>query len=427
MTHVWLQSAKEGADQESDVLLTDFPATREEMYFFDCVIAFDPDWRALSVAQTELLERWVAEQAGGLVLVAGPVNTPEWTRKPRGDAAIDAIRKLYPVAFYSQGGAIRKLGRFGGGESFPLQFTREGRASEYLWMGDSGSESTDAWDSFEGVFGYYAVNESKAGADVLAYFADPNTLIGERLPIYMASQFYGAGRSFFQASGEMWRVRRLDVAYFEQYYNQLIRWASQGRLLRDSRRGVLLADRNRCWMGDTITLQAMLRDAQDEPLTMEEIEVTVLRPDDTTDKVTLRTQPNAVRPGTYSGQFIASVQGDFRVTLPIPNSPDFEVLSTAVQADIPNLEKERPQRNDALLSKLADKTQGHYYVGLSEFSVASEDPSSPESLILARDQESILSGTLDRIFQRKMLMWLLGLFVLALAIEWTVRRLHRLA
>jgi hypothetical protein len=426
-THVWLQSAKSGADQESDVLLEQFPVTREEMYFFDCVIAFDPDWRELSPNQTALLERWVAEQAGGLILIAGPVNTPEWTRKPRGDEAIDVMRKLYPVSFYSQGSAIRKLGRFGGGEAFPLQFTREGRAAEYLWIGDTSSESLSSWDSFEGVFGYYAVNESKAGADVLANFADPNTLIGERLPIYFASQFYGAGRSFFQASGEMWRVRRMDVDYFEEYYNKLIRWASQGRLLRDSRRGVLLADRQRCWMGDTISLQAILRDAQDEPLMLSEIEATILRPDDTSDKVMLRSNAAAVRPGTYSGQFIAGVEGDFRVTLPIPNSPDLEVLSTTVTASIPDLEKERPQRNDALLSKLAEKSNGHYYVGVEEFSVAASEQTSPESQILSRDQESFLSGSFDRIFKRKLMMWLMGLLVLALAMEWTVRRLHRLA
>ena len=426
-THVWLQSAKEGADQESDVLLNEFPTTRDQMYFFDCIVAFDPDWRELSSSQTALLERWVAEQAGGLVLVAGPVNTPEWTRKPRGDSAMDDIRKLYPVSFYSQGSAIRKLGRFGGAESFPLQFTREGKATEYLWIGDSASKSSDSWSSFDGVFGYYAVNESKAGADVLAYFADPNTLIGERLPIYFASQFYGAGRAFFQASGEMWRVRRLDVAYFEEYYNKLIRWASQGRLLRDSRRGVLLADRERCWMGDTISLQAILRDAQDQPMTMEQVEVTVVRPDDTTGKVTLRTNPAAVRPGTYSGQFIASVEGEFRVTLPIPDSPDFEALTASVTATIPDLEKERPQRNDALLTKLAEKTQGHFYVGLAEFSVPADEETSPENMILTRDQESLLSGTVDQQFKKKLLMWLMGLLVLAMSLEWTVRRLHRLA
>ena len=66
-------------------------------------------------------------------------------------------------------------------------------------MGESASESAANWAQFDGVFGYYAVNEAKQGADVLSYFADPSTSIDNRLPIYMANQFYGAGRVFFQA------------------------------------------------------------------------------------------------------------------------------------------------------------------------------------------------------------------------------------
>jgi hypothetical protein len=426
-THVWLQSAKPGSDQESDVLLDSFPETKNEMYFFDCVIAFDPDWRALSADQSELLERWVAEQAGGMILVAGPVNTPEWTRRPRGDKAIDPLRKLYPVSFYSQGSAVLKLGRFGGDKAYPIEFTREGRAAEYLWLDDSSARSSETWDSFDGVFGYYAVNESKAGANVLAFFADPNTMVGDRLPIYLASQFYGAGRVFFQASGEMWRVRRMNVDYFEAYYNRLVRWASQGRLMRDSKRGVLLADRQRCWMGDNVNLQAILRDAQDQPLSMSEVTATILRPDDTTDSIVLRSNSAAVRPGTFSGQFIAAIEGDYRISLPIPDSPDLETLATTVRSSIPDLEKERPQRNDKLLQEMADKTEGYYYRGFEAFSVSPESESAPENLIQLRDQETLLTGALDRVFKRKLMMWLMALIAISLTLEWTTRRLHRLA
>lgn len=426
-THVWLQSAKAGADQESDVFLDSFPKTRDELYFFDCVIAFDPDWSALSAQQSALLERWVAEQAGGLVVVAGPVNTPEWTRKPRGNQTIDPLRKLYPVSFYSQGSSILKVGRFGGKQAYPLEFTREGRAAEFLWLGDTIGESDLAWTKFAGVFGYYAVNEAKPGADVLANFADPDTIVGDRLPIYMASQFYGAGRVFFQASGEMWRVRKLDVAWFESYYNKLIRWASQGRLIRDSRRGVLLTDKKRCWMGDNVSLRAILRDAQDQPLELEEVTATILRPDDTSDRIVLRAGGPAARAGTFSAQFAASVEGDYRITLPIPDSPDLEVLTTNLTARIPDLEKEKPQRNDQLLTAMAEKTGGHYFVGLDAFSVDDSDSNSPKSLIQPMDQETFLSGSFDRQFKRKLMMWTLGLFVTALSIEWIVRRLHRLA
>ncbi len=126
LLHVWLQSSKEGADQEADLLLNEFPQTRDGVFFYDCIIAFDPDWRLLNEEQTDLLERWVAEKAGGLIVIAGPVNTPEWTRQPRGDEVVDKIRRLYPVSFYSQGTAQLKLGRFGGDEPFPLDFCARG-------------------------------------------------------------------------------------------------------------------------------------------------------------------------------------------------------------------------------------------------------------------------------------------------------------
>ncbi len=263
---------------------------------------------------------------------------------------------------------------------------------------------------------------------MLANFSDPDTMVGDKLPIYLASQFYGAGRVFFQASGEMWRVRKLDVASFETYYNKLIRWSSQGRLLRDSTRGVLLADKKRCWMGDTIAVRAILRNAQDQPLDSSQVSVTVFRPDETSDEIVLRTDGPAGRPGTFSGQFIASSEGDYRLTLSIPDSPELEVLNSRVSARIPDIERERPQRNDPLLSMMAEKTNGRYFVGVEAFTETPTDGGPAlETMIQPRDQETFLSGSFDRLFKRKSMMWLLGLLVVALSIEWTVRRLHRLA
>lgn len=425
--HVWLQSAQAGADQEADVMLSEFPTTREQLFEFDCIVAFDPDWRALSIEQANLLERWVAEQAGGLVVIAGPVNTPEWTRKPRGDEITDQIRRLYPVSFYSQGSAQLKLGRFGGEEPFPLGFSRAGRAAEFLWLGETAAESQANWDRFSGVFGYYAVNEPKPGADVLANFSDPETAIDDRQPIYLASQYYGAGRVFFQASGEMWRIRRYNVDAFQQYYTKLVRWASAGRLLRDSTRGVLLTDRERCWMGDQVTVQAMLRTLQDEPLMVGEVTASLLKPDGSSERLTLRAAKNAVRPGTYSAQLTPLAEGEYRISLPIPDSSELEILTTTVQASIPDLEQEKPQRNDELLAEMAEKTSGHYYVGLASFTLPDSDPLAPQQLIQSQDQITFLTGTSNPIFHRKLMQWLFMIVVFVLTAEWTIRRLHKLA
>ena len=426
-SHVWLQSAKQGADQEADKMLEDFPRNRDEMYQYDCIVAFDPDWGALSAEQVNLLEKWVAEQAGGMIIIAGAVNTPEWTRAERGNEVIDIIRRLYPVSFYSQGSARRKLGRFGGSEPFPLEFTREGRAAEYLWLGETATDSQIAWEEWEGVYGYYAVNEPKAAASILAHFSDPSTEIDGRLPIYLASQFYGAGRVMFQASGEMWRIREVEVDYFQDYYTQIIRWASQGRLLRDSTRGVLLTDRDRCWVGDQISVKAILRDDQDQPLALKNVPATLLTPDGITQELNLQSSDQAVRPGTFSGSFLAPEEGDYRISLLIPGSTELETLAKTVRASIPDREKEQPQRNDALMTDMADKSNGYYFPSIQEAVMPEGDWLKIEAMIQPQDQKTYLPGTPDRQFTKLLMQWLLVLITTVLAIEWTCRRLHKLA
>lgn len=441
---VWLQLARPGADQESDNLLFEFPSSVAELDKYDCLVGFDPDWRLLSNEQMRLLEKWVSEKAGGMLLIAGPVFTPEWTRRPRGEESIDLIRGLYPVSFFSQGSASLKLGRFGGKQPFPLEFSREGRTAKHLWLsGDDSAESIANWESFDGVFGYYAVNEPKAGAEVLSRFSDPATAIDGELPIYMASHYYGAGRVFFQASGEIWRLRSKNVLFFQNYYLNLIRWVSEGRLLRDSTRGVLLLDRNRCWVGDQISVRAILRDAADQPLMQKQVTATLRRPDGTSEKIPLLNIQDAARPGSFSGQFVAPGEGNYEVVLPLPFSPDSQSLTGSVHASIPDLEKMKPERNDSLLQQVADRTGGIYFYDLQSTGVARyqsvEDGVSTErettlsgpgglnEMIGVVDQETFLPGSPDETFTRKFSRWLLFWLVLVLCTEWIVRRLHKLA
>ena len=445
---VWLQLARPGADQESDQLLFRFPETAAELDVYDCLIGFDPDWRLLSWEQCQLLEQWVSQKAGGLLLIAGPVFTPEWTRRPRGEPAMDLIRGLYPVSFYSQGTAMLKLGRFGGSEPFPLSFTRAGRNAKHLWLGsEDAADSIANWEAFAGVYGYYAVNEAKPGAEILARFSDESTAVNGELPIYLASHFYGAGRVLFQGSGEVWRLRTIDVEYFQNYYGNLIRWVSEGRLLRDSSRGVLLLDRNRCWVGDQVGVRAILRDAADQPLMQPQVNATVRRPNGISATVALVNVQDAARPGTFSGQVVTSQEGGYEISLPIPFSPDRQILRGQVQASIPDLEKVNPERDDVLLQEIADRTGGLYFYDLGDNAAASwlePDSADPQegprqqsgSLTGTRglsqkisvvDQETFLPGSPNEQFARKFSRWLFAWLVLVLCTEWILRRLHKLA
>lgn len=425
---VYLQTAEPGASQESNELLFEFPKTREALFEYDCIVAFDPDWLALDELQLQNLERWVAEKAGGLIVVAGPVHTPRWASRLRGDQRIDLVKALYPVVFYSRGSATLSLGRFAGETPWPLQFTRDGLDAEYLWLEDDSLLNEQAWKEFEGVFGYYAVKDPKPGARVLAYFADPSTAMDGTLPIYLASHFYGAGRVFFQASGEMWRIRAIDDAYFERYYTKLIRWASEGRLLRDSQRGVLIVDKDRCSLGDEVTVQAILTDAQFEPLVADQVTAALIDPTGQSTPLVLRRVQDAAREGMYTGQFTTRLEGDYRIELQPPLARDDDLLVKEVRSRIPALETERPERDDGLLRMLADRTSGAYFVGFDAALNRRGSGAAPlASLIEPKEQVTILAGTPDRDFDRQLMTWLLGIIAGVLCLEWTIRRLSKLA
>ena len=429
--HVLLQSGQPGMSQESDELLYSFPATAEELFEYDCIVAFDPDWQSLEPGSIELLDRWVAEGAGGLIVIAGPVFTPQWSRVQRGsDPQLDIIKALYPVNFFTRGSPALSLSRFEAETPWPLQFTREGTEAPFLWLEDEPLASEQSWASFGGVFGYFAVNGAKPGARVFAHFADPTTAIDGQLPIYMAGHFYGAGRVFFQASGEMWRVRAMEEAYFEKYYTKLIRWASEGRLLRDSSRGVLLVDKDRALLGDSVGVRAMLTDPQHRPLTQDKVTAVLLHPDSTRTTVELEYVRDAARDGMYAGQFTALQEGDYHIELPVPQTADQEVLTRDVRVRVPTLEIEQPERHDALLKQLAQRTGGTYYVGVpatTRRGAASSGVAPLASVIEPQDQVTFLPGTPDRQFEQKLMGWLMVLVAGALCVEWLIRRLSRLA
>ncbi len=415
---VWLQSAPEGISQDAHKILTALPSTPQELFEYDCIVAFDPDWKELDSTQVDLLERWVAEKAGGLIVVAGPVQMDRWIQDPK----LVKLRGLYPVEF-NRRLSVMEEGRFGSTVPWPVDFSREGLEAEFLWLADSAARSQQIWLTFPGVFGYYSVRGPKPGATVFGRYSDPEAQIGEQRPAYMAGQFYGAGRVFYLGSGEMWRLRALSDNYFEQFYTKLIRHVSQGRLLLGSSRGMLLVDRDRYLLGNTVVVRAQLSNVQFEPLDVPSVTLQVIRPDSTSEALQLTADPS--RMGMYVGQFTALVEGTYRLEMGVPDS-DAEQLSRRIQVKVPDLERENPERNDALLSEIAKRTGGLYYVG-AEAVLGSQGVPPLANQLHDRTEVTYLAGVTDREFEHNWLQGLLIVICSLLFLEWLIRRLSKLA
>lgn len=426
---VLLQSSNDASAQEADAVLKEFPRKADELFSFDCIIAFDPDWESLDEEQIGLLERWVAERAGGLICLAGPVHTPNWSLPRRTDAKLATLRRLYPVVFYSQGSATLGLDQFGGEKPWRPEFTRDGLDAEFLRIEDDAGDNAAAWNNFEGVFGYYAVKDPKPGARVFARFSDPDTEIDGVLPIYMAGHFYGAGRVFFQASGEMWRLRAVRENYLDQYYIKLIRWASQGRLSRDSARGVLLVDKEKAVLGDQVAARAILTDPQFAPLASENVEAQLQLPSGEVTRLNMAREKDAARGGTYSASFVTLDEGDYRVVLPIPDSLTGESLVKTVRVRAPKLEVEQAERNDAEMAEAAKLSKGAYFNSPVALLDAKEGGlvARLEKLLPPQDRQTVLPSVIDRRFEARWMGWLLFWIAGALSLEWLLRRIGKLA
>jgi len=418
---VLLQTALPGMSQEADHVRDDFPATREEMFEYDCLLAFDPDWKALSTAQLDLVEQWVAERGGGMIVVAGPVHTGTMVGGWVEDPSMAKVRALYPVEFHRRFSVLEDS-VYVSEEACRLDFTREGLEAEFLWLDDTATAGRQAWSGFEGVFSCCPVRGPKPGATVLARFADPQFGRADQQPVYLAAQFYGSGRVFYLGSGEIWRLRRLDDTYFEQFYTKLIRHVSQGRLLRGSSRGVLLVGQERYLLRNSVEVRAQLTNARFEPLETAGVDVQVIRPDGGVQSIALRPDPS--RTGTYAGRFTVLAEGPYRIELPVPES-DNELLTRRIQVKVPDLERENPQRNDKLLTRIAEGTGGKYYVGVAALAETSGESLAEQ--LKDRTKIEILPDAPDDDWEDTWLQWMMCTLCGLLCFEWLIRRLAKLA
>jgi hypothetical protein len=416
---VWIQSAEGAISQEANQILTEFPRTKEELYAYDCIVAFDPNWEFLDALQAEMLEKWVAEEAGGLICVAGPIHTQTWSQSPE----LGKIRALYPVEFQRRL-TLLDDGLYGSKTPWPILFTREGEEASYLWLADSDAESRLRWEEFPGVYGCYAVKGAKPGARVLGYYGDPDASITSEYPVYLAEQFYGSGRVFYMGSGELWRLRALDPGYFEVLTTKLIRHVSQGRLLKGSSRGRLLVEQDRYSVGNEVIVRAQILSESREPLVADRVTARVI--DDTGNGMNLILEADKNRAGNFIGQFTVKHEGSYRIELAVPDAPD-ELLERRIQVVVPDLEFEQTRRNDELLAALANRTGGQYFTSLGKAIAGSNDLKPLGNLIESKAETRILRGTPDPEFTERLNKILLAVIAGALCTEWLLRRLKKLA
>lgn len=412
---VLLQTGVPGTSQESNQLLLTFPVTREQLFEYDAIIAFDPDWKAIPADSISMLYDWVADESGGLILVAGDVNTQQVASGSDGideaDDELKPLRRLYPVILSSYFSAARF--DQDSSQPWPIAFTPEGQAAGFLQLTDDPTTSATRWKEFSGFYRAYPTGGHKAAARVYARFSDPRASIEP--PILMASQNVGRGQTFYLGSAEMWRLRSVGDADYDRFWIKLIREVAQGRTKKGVKRGSLRTESQKVTLGQTVRIFARLLDTQFKPLDADMVPLELFDPTGKT--ITpirqLRRDPN--QPGEYVGDFRASIPGTYKLELQLPDSR--ERMSAEVIVTTPKLEDENIRQNVRLLTELARDTGGQY---LPLESVAAELP----ALLPNRGEQFFIPERLRTLWDRD---WVMYLLVGLLSAEWLTRKLLKLA
>lgn len=412
---ILLQTGVPGISQESDNVIFSFPESREELFKYDVILAFDPDWRRIhseSAPALDLLAEWVYSQAGGLMLIAGEVNTSVLATAP--DALKEDMAKLlemYPVILDSH--------RIIEDEEFqtpwPIEFTRDGMEAGFLQLTENAVTSAAAWKEFPGIFRCFPTSGHKAAATVYARFSDPRSTAREQ-PILLASQFYGAGRVLYLGSAEMWRLRALEEDYYDRLWIKLLREVGQGRLLRGTNRGILLLEKTQYPLGATVQVRTRILDPQFKDYQADRVTLEVYDPagKPLTPPVTMLA--DKTRPGHFGGSFVAGPPGNYKLELPIPESTD--QLKGSISVRLPNLEFDHPEQNEQLLRALARNETGGLYLKLDE--AAAQLP----LLLPDRTTEQIQYDFPRTLWDRQ---WVMYILVGLLTAEWLTRKLLKLA
>jgi hypothetical protein len=391
-----------------------FPESDAELSEFDVIVGVDYDWRRLDAAARDRLERWVAQESGGLVFVAGNVFMESWAADP----GLAAIRALVPVDLRT---TTRPLAVVPQAEvPLPVRLTPEAGDAEFLRLAAQPAVSESLWNEFPGVYGCFANAGPKPGATVYLQAERPAAGGGSTCP-YLVGQFYGAGTVLFIGSGELWRLRSVDERLHERLVTQLLRHASQGRLLRGSRRGSLLVDRDRIAVGSPVVVRVLLNDSD---LGARPPVGRVRSPDGHVSPLPLTPDPG--RPGSWRGSLVATREGAWQLEVDPAADAAGEPLARRLHAHLPDRELARPRLDRELLEALARATGGESHM-LGPRPWTADACRTLAAVLPDRSRRDYLVGAADSGFKRRLNAALLGLGSGLLCLEWVVRRLSKLA
>jgi hypothetical protein len=344
---VLIEGDKSLAQVKDSPYLEKIPEEKEDLFKFDLIIVGDIDPTLLSTTQMEAMEEFVSKFGGAVAMIAGKryapqkfLDTPlagmmpvEWEASPPGSGVADKYDQ--PIDF---------------------EITPAGRTNPLMRLADGEAENVRVWENLAPIYYVARVSRAKPAAEVLMVDADPAkaTRFG-KMPI-IATQQYGLGTTMFVGTDNMWRWRKNagDVLY-ARLWGQIIQRLALPRLLGESRRTQLVADRKTYSVGDRVTVYARLYTTGFKPITDATVRGTFKREGNAEPMpVILRQVPG--QPGMYRAEITAPSAGNFKLS--VETDPD---VSLDLPVTEPKLEFASTAMNEPLLRTVAETSRGRFF------------------------------------------------------------------
>ena len=383
---------------------------------FDLVIVGDVASHHIPQQGWELLEKFVTETGGTLVMSAGKRYFPRAHRS-------EVIERLVPLTDLREvvlsDDAAKAPPSLRG---FHLKLTPEGERESMLRFDADELKNRRIWDDLPGHL-WGLVGQARPGASVLAYAVQrnkPATLEAERNSALIVHQHYGAGQVLWLGIDSTWRWRhRVGDRYHHRFWGQMARWAAENKSVAGTADVRFGPDRTDIEVGEDAIIRArwMRNFLKRFPELKAKTEIYRLDADNSDEPFSvIDLRPSANRPLIHSGRAVSLPTGTYRLKLVVERADlgKEEVVTQLFVHEQQTLELSDVSANGDLLVQISESSGGRRFLP---------------------DQIQEIPGLFDREFESSSTRheislwdrwWTLILFFTLMTTEWVVRKLNGL-
>lgn len=340
------------SDRDTNWITAGFPKVAADLFRYSAIVLDDLEAEFFTRDQLSLLQKFVSERGGGLLMLGGAESFHEgkFAHTPVGEMLpvyVDLVRGTKPLA------------------NLRLHLGREGWLQPWARLRDTEAAERKRLEEMPALQVLNRVRDVKPGASVIAEVQDES---GQKYPALVAQRF-GNGRVGALLVGDLWRWGLHDEttrADMDKSWRQTIRW-----LISDvPERITLTAEPKRDDPNQAMSLQVRVKDKEFKPLDNASVKITVtplaeaLAMDAAgqanSNRVQLAAEATLSEAGRYDAMYVPRFPGGYLAEAVVSDADGVEVghVQAGWSADPAAEEYRSLKPNRALLERIARQTGG---------------------------------------------------------------------